>query len=110
MHLAGMQVWEMPQLWEGFIKCCRQTQPRSNEIRGSQISCRCWTEATHIAVIVSDASLAHASASRSTREGETYAMLTLPSPPPTLQRLASENPPIVFPQCFNCRPTACRTR
>jgi hypothetical protein len=26
------QVWEIPQLWEGFVKCCRQTQPRSNEI------------------------------------------------------------------------------
>ncbi|EKX45655.1 hypothetical protein GUITHDRAFT_108532 [Guillardia theta CCMP2712] len=28
-RLISKQVWTMPTLWEGFVKCCRQTLPRS---------------------------------------------------------------------------------
>jgi len=28
-RLISKQVWTMPTLWKGFIKCCRQTVPRS---------------------------------------------------------------------------------
>jgi len=28
-RLISKQVWNMPTLWEGFVKCCRQTLPRS---------------------------------------------------------------------------------
>ncbi|XP_072163939.1 symplekin-like [Diadema setosum] len=32
LRLIGKQVWKMPKLWEGFVKCCERTTPQSFQV------------------------------------------------------------------------------
>ena len=34
IFICETQVWTMPTLWKGFVKCCRQTLPRSVGVLG----------------------------------------------------------------------------